>query len=213
MRNLFATDFIKNLKIKAISNDIEIVMRWLADGDPVEFELLDLETYFQYGCLTHDLKEIVEKDGQLFLREEFKWDDDFEEQDTMTRYDYPFIGFTKDVQAVMHHNWVIHEATDEELAGKVKVQLMVERDKYTRNLNVVKEWLAAGKKLICDIYSFGEMSQTSQIIEVRELYDVPYILTATGKKYVLEPQYRLFQCEDIMLWPEAVTIRNRNEQA
>ena len=211
MKNLFATDFIKNIKTGEESNDIERVMRWLASGEPVEFELMDLESYFQYGCVTRDLKEIVEKDGQLFLRQEFQWEDDFEEQDTITRFDYPFFGFTKDVRAVMYHNWVIHEASDEELAGKGKAELLVERDKYIRNLNVAKEWLAAGKKLVCDIYSLAEMSQTAQIIEIKEMYGVPYIVTATGKKYILEPQYRLFQCADIMLWPEAVTIRNRNE--
>lgn len=203
MKNLFATDFIKNTKTGEISNDIETVMRWVADGVPVEFDLLDLENYFRSRCgVMSELKEIVEKDGQLFLREEFKWDDDLDDQDELVRFDYPFFGFTKDVSAVMYLSWVIYEIADEGVN---------EKPEYTRNLQLVKEWLIEGKKLVCDIYSFGEVSQTAQILELRELYGVPYILTATGKKYVLEPQRRLFECDDILAWPEAVKISKRND--
>ena len=208
MKNLFATDFITNLKTQEKSNDIETVMRWLADGDHVEFDLLDLESYFKYSCgVMRELKEIVEKDGQLFLRKEFQWDDDLDDNDERVRFDYPFLGFTKDVGAVMYHNWVIHEDYGEGRTADETIDLR-EKAEYTREFKTAKEWLAVGKELVCDIYSLGEMSQTAQIIEIRELYGVPYILTVTGKKYVLEPQYRLFQCEGALAWPNPEMIRS-----
>ena len=204
MRNLFATEFFKNTTTGEKSRDLEIVHRWLANGDSVIFELLGLESYFNCGDES-ELQAIVEKDGQIFLRHEFKWDDDFEEQDTWTRFDYPFFGFTKDVRAVAWYNWVIHEDLSEDTG------LQSEKVKYTRDLKLVKQWLAEGKKLICDIYTLFEIMHTARILELREMYGVPYILTETGNKYALEPEYKLFQREDIMLWPRAETVRIRNE--